>query len=65
MISLTFLLSVIAIREENRKKKPAALDVDEDDRGTENTGRAEEGRAVSQSKDAVAGTEEVKESNSF
>lgn len=46
-------------------KRPAALDVVEDDRGTVNTERVEEGRAVSQSKEAVAGIEEVKESNSF
>lgn len=58
---------MIAIREENRKKKPAALDIDldEEDRGTENTLRVEEGRVASQSKDAVAGMEEVKESNSL
>jgi hypothetical protein len=56
---------VIAIREENRKKQAAALDVDEEDGGTENTLRVEEGRAASQSKDAVAGIEEIKESNSF
>jgi hypothetical protein len=56
---------VIAIREENRKKKPAALDVDKEDRGTENALRVEEGRAAFQPKDAVADIEEVKESNSF
>jgi hypothetical protein len=39
--------------------------VEEEDRGTENTLRIEEGRAASQSKDAVADIEEVKESNSF
>jgi hypothetical protein len=39
--------------------------VDEEDRSTEDIERVEEGRAVSQSKDALAGIEEVKESNSF